>query len=135
MRLISLGLVHHTGQTCAYVLCVCPPEPKDRVPGPGPAERRCRGPTEEVFLLQNGVRHRWSQGGHGPRPVLYERPHHHPDHPGGFMDEARPRPLTCTSRRQFIRAASVNVHCDVGWRSELYRLFLTGDCFVLALSK
>lgn len=70
--------------------CVCffpPLEPEDSVNGAGPAKRRISGDTEEMFLLQNGVWHSRSEGSHGPRHILYEWPHHHPDHTGWLIDK------------------------------------------------
>lgn len=71
-------------------ICFSSPEPQDGVHGEGPGEGRSGGGSEEMFLLQDGVRYSWSESCHGPRHFLYEWPHYHPDHAGWLMDKLLP---------------------------------------------
>lgn len=63
------------------------PESQDGSFGAGHGEGRSSGSSEEVLLLQDGVWHSGSESGHGPRDLLYERPHYHPDHTGWLIDK------------------------------------------------
>lgn len=78
------------------------PESEDGVNGAGHGERRSDGGSEEMFLLQDGVRHSRSESRHGPRHILHEWPHYHPDHTGRLIDKLQPRvrhQVTCTAWR------------------------------------